>query len=142
LQDILIGKMTKAHNKAFPATALDETIYVGSLDHYLYAINPDGTLKWKYKTGGAIHPSPTIGSDGTIYVGFVGSGGLYTIGGTKIPEISILLKIGSPNIIVSGETKPIDTQGSKPIIENGRTLVPIRSIIEALGGTIEWDSGT
>ncbi|MEM4229483.1 MAG: PQQ-binding-like beta-propeller repeat protein, partial [Thermoproteota archaeon] len=36
---------------------------------YLYALNPDGTLKWKYQTGGYVYSSPSIGSDGTIYFG-------------------------------------------------------------------------
>ena len=34
-----------------PAIGLDGTIYVGSYDINLYAINPDGSLKWKYATG-------------------------------------------------------------------------------------------
>ena len=43
---------------------------MGSVDIYLYAINPDGSLKWKYETDGGIDFSkPAIGSDGTIYVG-------------------------------------------------------------------------
>ena len=37
--------------------------------YYLYAINPDGSFKWKYDTGGDVKSSPAIGSDGTIYVG-------------------------------------------------------------------------
>jgi len=52
-----------------PAIGDDGTIYVGSDDHYLYAIYPDGKLKWKYETGDVITASPSIGSDGTIYVG-------------------------------------------------------------------------
>ena len=32
-------------------------------------MNPDGTLKWKYLTGGSVSASPTIASDGTIYFG-------------------------------------------------------------------------
>jgi outer membrane protein assembly factor BamB len=52
-----------------PAIGSDGTIYVGSDDHYLYALNPDGTLKWRYQTGVNINSSPAIGSDGTIYVG-------------------------------------------------------------------------
>ena len=45
-------------------------IYVGSHDHYLYAINSDGTLRWRYETGHIIfYSSPAVGSDGTIYVG-------------------------------------------------------------------------
>jgi len=32
------------------------------------------------------------------------------------------------------------TLDSPPIIKNGRTLLPIRAIIEALGGTVEWNA--
>ncbi len=52
-----------------PAIGADGTIYVGSHDGYLYAIDPDGTLKWKYVTGGYVESSPAIGADGTVYVG-------------------------------------------------------------------------
>ena len=45
------------------------TIYVGSNDNKLYAINPDGTGKWAFTTGGDIVSSPAVGPDGTIYVG-------------------------------------------------------------------------
>ena len=66
-----------------PAIAEDGTIIVGSGDDYLYAINPDGTLRWKYKTDGGLQSSPAIGSDGTVYIASVrhdGSGGtLYAI---------------------------------------------------------------
>jgi outer membrane protein assembly factor BamB len=47
----------------------DNTIYVGSDDNSLYAINPNGTLKWSYQTGDNVFSSPAIGADGTIYVG-------------------------------------------------------------------------
>lgn len=57
-----------------PAIAADGTIYVGSTDGSLYAINDDGTgndgdVIWRYQTGGQIVASPAIGTDGTIYVG-------------------------------------------------------------------------
>ncbi len=52
-----------------PAIGSDGTIYVGSYDKKLYAINKDGTLKWSYATGSYIESSPAIGIDGTIYVG-------------------------------------------------------------------------
>ena len=35
----------------------------------LYAVNPDGTHKWKFTTGVNFDSSPAIGGDGTIYVG-------------------------------------------------------------------------
>ena len=52
-----------------PAIDLDGTIYVGSHDNFLYAINPDGMLKWKFKANDWINSSPMIGIDGTIYFG-------------------------------------------------------------------------
>ncbi|MGB9796695.1 PQQ-binding-like beta-propeller repeat protein [Fervidobacterium gondwanense] len=46
------------------------TVYIGSDDGYLYAIDKfSGSLKWKYKTNGAVRSSPAIGYDGTVYVG-------------------------------------------------------------------------
>ena len=45
------------------------TIYIMSHDYYLYAVNPDGTEKWKFVTEGISNSTPSIGDDGTIYVG-------------------------------------------------------------------------
>lgn len=40
------------------------------LDRYLFAVYPNGTLKWRFKTNGLIWgSSPAIAEDGTIYVG-------------------------------------------------------------------------
>ena len=58
-----------------PVIGSDLTIYIGSADiaanndKSLYAVNPGGTLKWLYETGGWVNSSPALGSDGTIYIG-------------------------------------------------------------------------
>ena len=52
-----------------PAIGSDGTIYVGSEDDHLYALNPDGTLQWAFPTYYSIDSSPAIGVDGTLYVG-------------------------------------------------------------------------
>ena len=53
-----------------PAIGSDGTVYVGSLDKKLYAINgKSGEKKWEFKTGDEVFSSPAIGSDGTVYVG-------------------------------------------------------------------------
>ena len=58
-----------------PAIGSDGTVYVGSSDKKLYAINGKSGVKlWEFKTGGSIYgvrSSPAIGSDGTVYVGSV-----------------------------------------------------------------------
>jgi uncharacterized repeat protein (TIGR02543 family) len=48
----------------------------------------------------------------------------------------IVLQIGNPIFTINGGRVVLD---SPPVVRNGRTLVPIRAIIEALGGTVEWD---
>jgi hypothetical protein len=55
-------------------------------------------------------------------------------------SITISLQINNPYITVNGISKKIDSQSSKPIIEDSRTLLPIRALIESLGGTIQWDA--
>jgi hypothetical protein len=47
----------------------DGTVYVGSDDNNIYAIDSAGNLKWKYKTEGPVNSSPVLGADGTVYVG-------------------------------------------------------------------------
>lgn len=45
-------------------------VYVGSADHYLYAINAtSGALVWKFKTGNSIVDSTPAVANGVVYVG-------------------------------------------------------------------------
>ncbi len=69
-----------------PAIDSNGTIYVTGDDttsatfkRYLYAINPDGQVKWMFYAD-AIQGTPTIADDGTIYVGS-SNGTLYAIYG-------------------------------------------------------------
>ena len=45
------------------------TIVFGGEDRNVYALRPDGTLRWKYAVDADVAAAPTIGGDGTIYVG-------------------------------------------------------------------------
>ena len=60
---------------ATPAIALDGTIYVYSSANYLFAVDPNGTEKWKYYLlwGNDFWTSPVIDDDGTIYIGSANS---------------------------------------------------------------------
>ncbi len=53
-----------------PAIAPNGRIYFTSRDQYLYAVNPDGTMAWRYDINTTLAASsPAIGADGTVYVG-------------------------------------------------------------------------
>lgn len=56
-------------------------------------------------------------------------------GGT---QTIIVLQVGKPSMTVNGVSKPIDPQGTVPVIVESRTFLPIRAIVEALGGSIAW----
>jgi outer membrane protein assembly factor BamB len=58
-------------NRSSPAISADGTIYLAASDEYVYAINPDGSEKWRFLRGGSglVSSSPAIGADGTVYVG-------------------------------------------------------------------------
>lgn len=55
----------------------------------------------------------------------------------------IVLKVGSTALTVSKygipEAKTIE---SAPVLKDGRTYLPIRAVVEALGGTLSWDAST
>ena len=56
---------------SYLAAAVDQdgSVYTGSYDHKIYALNADGTERWEFVTGGAIVSSPALAADRTIYVG-------------------------------------------------------------------------
>jgi len=56
-----------------------------------------------------------------------------------LKEVTVSLSNLPPRVRLNGETLNFDTP---PIIENGRTLVPLRTIFEALGADVEWEDNT
>jgi len=100
-----------------PAIGSDGTIYVGSHDSKLYAINPDGTEKWHFQAGDPVYneewnvwkgiiSSPAIGADGTIYITSL-SNKLYAINPDGAEKWSFPIKVSvdtwsSPTIGTDG----------------------------------------
>ncbi len=65
---------------------------------------------------------------------------LTTVFAVDSSDVEIKLQIDNPVMTVNGTETEIDPgRGTVPVINQGRTLVPIRAIIEALGGTVGWD---
>ena len=72
---------------ASPTVDGNGTIYIGSRDSTLYALNSDGTVRWSYKTDGGFESSATIDENGTLYVGCF-DGKMYAFG-TDSPDIGV-----------------------------------------------------
>ncbi len=53
---------------------------------------------------------------------------------------TIVLRVGDPVMQVDAVRIFIDGTGAVPVIVQGRTMLPVRAIVEALGGTVTWDA--
>lgn len=92
-----------------PAVGPDGSIYFGSTDGNLYAVQSDGQLKWKFPTRGTIVSSPAIDRNGIIYFGS-GDGNLYAIEdlGVDKPNVKWDVFVGSE---VTGSSPSIGSDG-------------------------------
>ena len=70
--------MTGGRNPFRTAVGHDGILYVASNDGNLYALYPDGTLKWSRNLNGRPATAPVIGYDGRIYIG-TWSGAVYAM---------------------------------------------------------------
>lgn len=55
-------------------------------------------------------------------------------------ETTVVLQVDNPIMTVDGKETEIDSGfGTSPVIQNNRTLVPVRTIIEVIGGSVNWN---
>ena len=59
-------------------------------------------------------------------------------------QSAVALKIDSPNALVKGNKTFVDSNNVsvQPIVQNDRTLVPVRFISESFGANVGWDGDT
>jgi hypothetical protein len=64
----------------------------------------------------------------------------YSTSSSAAPSsLYVVLTIGKAEMDVNGMPVAMD---AAPFIKDGRTLLPIRALIETLGGTVEWNAST
>lgn len=56
------------------------------------------------------------------------------------PTLMVAMKIGSPWCVIGNQVTQVDEKNANvvPIAESGRTLLPIRRVLEAFGGKVDW----
>jgi serine/threonine-protein kinase len=94
-------------------------IYFGSPDKNIYALNADGTLKWKYPTGNDVRSSPAI-SNNIVYCGS-DDGKLYALN-------------ASTGSLLWSFAAGIDGEYS-PTISNGKVFIQGAQNVYCLDGT-------
>lgn len=86
---------------------------------------------------------PLLLSVCTVFSAFAVTGCAAEDDAEQLNNVEIVLHIGDPIMTVNGEEKEIDPgMGTAPVIMNDRTLLPVRAIVEELGGRVEWDAVT
>ena len=108
-----------------PAIGADGTVYVGSDDDKVYALDgATGAKKWEFETGGGVYSSPAIGADGTVYVGS-DDNKVYALDGATGPR--------------SGSSRPVTGHSSPAIGADGTVYVGSADRkVYALEGASPW----
>lgn len=65
-----------------PLIGPDETIYIGTNEGYLFALNPNGNIKWSYNAGYPLQSSPIMDPSNNIYFG--AGNNMYCINDTEL----------------------------------------------------------
>lgn len=84
-------------------------------------------------------PMQLLVKDGVIEIAVPASVESDSIGKLLTPVVKISLTIGNTTATLNGENVECD---AAPIIRNGRTMLPIRFIAEALGADVSWTEQT
>ncbi len=108
-----------------PATGASERVYTGT-DHIWGSDVRDGLLRMTVQQSDGYYRQDEVR--------------LYT---PEEPEKNtIKLTIGQPKMLVNASPTDIDTQGTVPVIIDGRTLLPLRAVMEAMGCEVGWDNAS
>lgn len=59
----------------------------------------------------------------------------------SLQGVAVSMTVGKPSMQVNSVTVPIDPgRATTPLVVQGRTLIPVRGLVEALGGHTYWDA--
>jgi outer membrane protein assembly factor BamB len=108
-----------------PSIAADGTLYVASAQGAVFALNPQGALKWQATARGHCDGSPAIAADGTVIV-----------------AMGDLLALGADGVVRWSFTPPADEMAGSPAIGSDGTIYVSTEGSEVYAfkpdGTVKW----
>ena len=111
---------------------VNDTIYVGSDDTKLYALDLSGNVKWTYTTGNTIESTPAYG-DGKIIFGS-NDGNLYVLNES---DGNLVFKVNLDNCVRSSAT--VDEYNNNIFVGSDAGNL---TCIDLRDGTIKWSKNT
>jgi hypothetical protein len=125
-----------------PTLGSDGTIYIAmSINNYygIWAIKPDGSVKWFVSTGGIVYGSPAVAPDGTVYGGVDDPLPPHPAGECSPPGLCSAYSNGT----VAWDAKIGWVFGSSPVVSSDGIIYVTGAIygFSAIrrDGTIEWN---
>lgn len=116
----------------------------GAESYWLYQV--DDSIYNSFSTGEVQEPAKVYTPPEIIQVqedAVVSRGSADRLGGDGVYKRVIALQIDNPLITLNGIPLALDVSGSgdvaaMPLLVEGRTLLPIRAVVESMGGKVEW----
>jgi hypothetical protein len=136
ISGIINWEIDSVYMKSGISIGVDSTIYFVSIDKPgLYAVRPDGTIKWICKevsSNQEVITTPLVAKDGTIYVGGGLNGILYAVNKDgilkwQLPTLGFLYHVGL-NIGIDGTI----------YLLNGNTQTTAKLVAVNPSGSIDW----
>jgi len=131
-----------------PAVASNRNVYVGSTDGSVYALSGDGSELWRFHTKGpglcpkgAVFASPTIGTDGSVYVAGFYDPNLYALSPTD-GSVKWVCNFGQS----SAQTELTPWPCASPVVAEDGTIYqvllhdPHLYAIEPTDGAMRWST--
>lgn len=142
----LIWTFETGHYLWAQPTIKDETIYIGSMDHFIYAISMDGKERWSVELKGAIPYAPIVSEDGrTVFVNSLGKEmvALDTSDGTLQWSFESKESIWGQVVLLDGTLYLADSAGNIHALDstNGEERWQEKVSGSVIGGLTALDNG-
>ncbi len=135
----LYGEGDKLQVEVFSGHSINLVWQRHQMENQYYAVQLNGPIAKTYEKD--FKGEDTGYTSGNVYVKYNGAASSVTAPPANTPPVTTppAQSGNDVKVVLNGNAVAFD---QPPIIESGRTLVPIRAIFEALGATVSWDQAT